>query len=75
MEDNGNKTTSITMPRDWWDTLKRLATLREVQGDKGKGQSFNSVLVETLERGMEDSRLELIEREGRRRVQPGQTEA
>jgi hypothetical protein len=61
------KTTSISMPYDWWDTLKRLATLREVQGDKGKGQSFNSVLVETLERGMEDSRLELLEREGRRR--------
>lgn len=66
MEDTDKKTTSITMPLAWWETLKRLASIRELQRDTDI-QSFNAVLMETLERGMEDSRLDLLEREGRRR--------
>ncbi len=66
--DNGKKTkiTSISLPTEWWETLKRLATLREVQGDV-ENRSFNAVLVETLQDGMGDKRLELKEREGRKR--------
>lgn len=66
MEDTSKKTTSITLPLEWWQTLKRLASLREIQADT-EIQSFNAVAVETLGRGMDDARLELSEREGRRR--------
>ncbi len=66
-EKNGKKkTTSITLPLECWETLKRLSSLREIHADV-ENQSFNSVLVETLQDGMEDKRLELKEREKRRR--------
>jgi hypothetical protein len=59
------KTTSITLPADWWDTLTELSSLRKIQGGK-ENQSFNSIAVEVMGAGIEDARLELLERRGRR---------
>lgn len=61
------KITSITLPIDWWETLKELSTLRQIQKDGADTCSLNAVMVEFLGSGMEDARLELTERRGRKR--------
>ena len=60
------KTTSITLPLDWWETVTELANLRKLQGGS-ENQSFNSVVLEVIFPGLDDARLELIERRGRRK--------
>jgi len=59
------KVTSISIPLDWWETLKQLATLREVQADV-ENKSLNAVMIEVMGHGMGDARLELVERQGRK---------
>lgn len=59
------KVTSITLPAEWWETLKDLAHLREIQNDS-EAKSFNAVMLEVMGDGIEDARLEVMERKGRR---------
>ncbi len=65
------KRVSITMPLEWWNDLQYLASLRTIQDADGN-KSFNSVVLETLDRGMVTARAELAEREARDRIQAGE---
>lgn len=56
---------TVSMPADWWSALKELAHLREMQDDS-PAKSFNAVALEAMAAGIQDIKLELLERQGRR---------
>lgn len=69
MSDNAKvelKTTSLRIPVSWWAELKELSFLRETQGDH-ENHSLNDVMVEAIGDWMQRARLELTERQGRRK--------
>lgn len=72
MHVSNKKVTSVTLPLPWWQVLKRLASLRQVQQDS-PNTSLNAVILEIMESGIQDAEYEVRQRTFRSRTIPPQT--